>query len=747
MFSGHHGRMEKNRSPFGAELRRRREESGLSLTGLADLIPCGKSHLSKVERGKSGASPEFAKKCDDLLVAKGELTALMIEKKPKKAGNSKVTSCMGIPPSPLHFVGRSEELAHIAGFFTEARNTVCVLSGLPGTGKTALALQAAWNLAESFPDGCFFIDLEEESPGGQRTGLPAVLDSLLRLLGVPEERMPSRPDALANLWRSRLKDKRLLLVLDNAATAADITPLLSAEPGYKLLATSRKRLNALDDAVQLPVGVLEPEEADALFRAVGGERATGAAGRTVRAVVEHCGRLPLAVRIAAARFRTGSMRTVEELEVALSLETDRLSLLDDGDRSVTAALNVSCRGLTEEQRRLFTLLALYPVQGADLRGVIALSGLTARRAGLLLERLADAYLVAYEPSGRITMHDFVRQFACLLLPEVPDGEQQAAVGRLLEYGLRHAVAADRQLTPQRYRPPVLLDDFPGTPVRFDGRDEALGWLESEWRCLAALCRTAAEQGLHSLCWQLAFALREFFFLTKRWGPWVETHRLAVDSARTAGARPWLAISLSNLGVAHADRGDLTMAVECYRQALALYQEMGDENGVVNAVSNIAWAELYLGDYGKALDGLRNAMDHYHRLGNKRNAAITLRGIALLEAELQFFPAAVRHAHEAREEFLSLGLELDVVMSVNCAAWAHFQAGDHDAARAGYEEALTLAERCGSRYECARALTGLGNIHQASGQQREATDLWARADSLYGGLAPVMLGEARVRLAS
>jgi tetratricopeptide (TPR) repeat protein len=173
----------------------------------------------------------------------------------------------------------------------------------------------------------------------------------------------------------------------------------------------------------------------------------------------------------------------------------------------------------------------------------------------------------------------------------------------------------------------------------------------------------------------------------------------------------------------------------------------DVHGIVNTFSNLAWTEMYLGEYGDALVRMRTVLNLYRRLGNRRNAAIALRGVALLESELELFPDAIEHAEEARVEFDALGLRLDVVMSVNCAAWAHFRAGDHQAASTYYAEAVRLAESCGSQYEKARALTGLGNVHQAAGNREAAAEAWARADALYGGLEPVMLGEARVRLAS
>ncbi|MGW1204192.1 tetratricopeptide repeat protein [Streptomyces cyaneofuscatus] len=737
--------MKKETLDFGSELRRRRSEKKITLIALSAQIFCSKGYLSKVETGKARANLRLGWLCDDALEAQGELAALLEGQEPIGKRPAGINSVFGLPASPSHFVGRPEELKSIADYLTGAlEGSLCVISGMAGVGKTALALQGAWAASKSFPDGCFFLDFSETSPHGARE----VLSSLLQLIGVPEERLPSRPDALANLWRSRTRDKRLLLVLDNVRSAADVGPLLSSEPGCKVIVTSQKRLSALDEATHVPLGVLTDTEAGAVFRTAGGELAACAAEAAVHAVVEYCGRLPLAVRIVAARLRSGSMRSVAELEMRLSHEARRLELLDDGDRSVVAALTVSCHYLSGEQRRILALLALHPGPGIDLHDAAVLADVDPLRAATLVDSLADAHLMTHQSSRRVGMHSLVRQFARVeLLTRLTEEEQHAALRRLLEHGLRLAVAADKLLTPQRFRPPVVLDDFPEGAWAFSDRAAGVLWLESEWQSLVALCKTAAELGLHSLCWQLAFALRDFFFLTKRWGPWIETHTRAVESARTAGARTWLAISLSNLGVAHSDRGDLIMAVGYFQQALALYQELGDDDGVVNSVSNLAWAELYLGEYENSMDGLRTALKYYRRMENRRNAAITLRGIALLEAELQLWASAVDHAQQARAEFHALGLELDAVMSVNCAAWAHFQSGDHRAATIGYKEALALAESCASSYEGARALTGLGNISWARGHHEAATELWRRADALYGGLEPVMLGEARVRLAS
>ncbi|HEX6340541.1 ATP-binding protein [Umezawaea sp.] len=738
--------MEERPGEFGGELRRLREEAGLSQSAFAARIHYSKGYLSKVETGRATGNHEFARACDDALTAGGVLTALVRGRRERQGTGDVVTAITGLPPTTPHFTGRSEELARIAGFVaSEDGEVACVLSGMAGAGKTALGLRASWDARESFPDGCLFLDLHGHAPGTATVTAHDALDPLLRLLGVPAEQIPPHVDARANLYRSRLRGKRVLLVFDNVRSAAQVAPLLPAEPRCRVVITSRNRLNALDDAVHLPVDVLPAAEAVVLFRAIGGDRAKSAADDVVGRVVERCGRLPLAIRIAAARFRGSPLWTVEDFEHRLDDETSRLAVLDDGERSVAAAFSLSCQALTDEQRRLFGLLALHPGRDVEIRTTAALAGEGLAHTRSLVDHLGDAHLVVHDTADRLTVHDLVREFARdRVLPDIPAHEQAAAVRRMLDHNLLLAESSDEFLAPNRYLPPVAPDELPEVSEKFTDHESALTWIDQEWPNLVGLCHLAAARGLHHACWQLAYILRDFFFLAKLWDPWIDTHLVAAASARAAGDTRALAMTLDNLGVAHVDRGELDVAVGYFEEALELFRELDDEHGTTDALSNLAWAALYLDDHQTALRGLREVMESYRRRGQPRSAAIALRGVALVEAELARYDDAVAHAGQARCEFEALALHLDVVMSVNCEAWAHFQAGDHGAAVARYEEAVELGERCGSRYETARALIGLGNVHRAAGRDAEAEALWARADGVHDSVNPVMIGEARVR---
>ncbi|MCC8245501.1 tetratricopeptide repeat protein [Saccharothrix luteola] len=734
--------MDGHEPDFGGELRRRRERAGHSLIAFAELIHYSKGYLSKVETGKAAGNREFAQACDTALAADGALLALMRARSNRRTAGGAVTAVTGLPPVTRHFTGRAGEREAIAAVLGDTRaEGVCVLSGMAGAGKTALALRGAWDVADRFPDGCLFLDLGGHAADGAHATAHDVLDPLLRLLGVPGDQIPPQADARANLYRGRLRGKRLLLVLDNAAGTAQVSPLVPAEPRCRVVITSRNKLNALDDAVRVDVGVLPADEAAALFRAVAGERAAGAPDEVVARVARLCGLLPLALRIAASRFRTGANPSLEDFERRLADENSRLGVLDDGERSVAAAFALSHRELPPEQARVFALLALHPGRDIGVDEVAALAGVDLERARVLVDRLGDVHLVTHTADGHVALHDLLGDFA-RALPAAEDHD--AAVLRLLDHTLLLAESSDEHLAPHRYRMPLELDHLPAFSAGFPDRESAVTWLDRRWPTLVGLCGLAGARGLHSRCWQLAFLLRDYFFQAKLWDQWIDTHRTAAASARAAGDDRALAMTLNNLGIAHADRGELEQAGGYYAEAMELFREVGDEHGSINAESNLAWVALYLGDLERAWHGLRSAEAAYRRLGNERNAAISLRGISLVETELGRYDDAVEHADLSYDRFRRLGLPLDLVMSLNGSAWAHFRAGRLDQAAERYEQAVRSAGDCGSRYEEARARTGLGNVHAAAGRSAEAARAWARADELHPRLDPTMVGEARAR---
>ncbi|GAA4531028.1 helix-turn-helix domain-containing protein [Amycolatopsis samaneae] len=727
------------RATFGAELRRRRRAAGLSLTELAERTHYSKGYLSKVETGAATPNPALAALCESELGVPGTLVPLL-PREPVRRRTRPDVRPSGLPPATPDFVGRATELRLVRDAL-EADGGICVVSGMGGVGKTALAVRCAHRLETGFADGCLFVNLHGYD-AGEAAAAPAVVhDRLLRVLGVPAERIPADPDDRAALYRSCLRGRSLLLVLDNAANAAQVRPLLPAEPKCRVLITSRSRLTTLDEARHVSLDVLSAPAAAELFGALTGNPP----GDPVARVVDRCGRLPLAIRIAAARLRAHPTWQLETLERRLGAEADRLGELDDGERAMSAAFQLSARRLGDVESRLFGLLALHPGDDFDVHAASALSGLSLRETDRALERLHDMYLLTQPEAERYGFHDLLREFSGeAVLADVPEPDRAAAFRRLAAFAVRSAAQADCLTTPQRFRPEIAFGEDVPAPVRLDDDEMALAWYRAEWPGLVALCRAAAERGEHERCWQLAFFLRGFFFTSKLWDPWIATHRWARASATTLGNRWAFATMTANLGVALVDRGELDEASARYREALGVYRELGDEHGEHTVLAHHAWALHYQGEHENALRDLRIARDHYERTGNRRNAAITTRGIALTLTALERATDAAALAEQVLPVFDELGLALDAAMTQNCLGWAWFHTDRHDRATAAYHDAATRALACGSAYETARAYTGLGNVAATRGEPEVAAVFWARADETYPDLDPVMVGEARAR---
>jgi hypothetical protein len=285
---------------------------------------------------------------------------------------------------------------------------ILAIDGMPGVGKTALAVHAAHRLAGRYADGQLFVDLHGFTQGVAPIDPASALEQMLRGLGVPGERIPPDLDARAALYRTRLADRRMLIVLDNAVDEAQVGPLLPGSAGCLVLLTSRRRLTGIDDVQPLPVDALPLDDALGLFARVTGEEPTSP---TAVEIVELCGRLPLAIRIAAARLNSRPSWTAADLAGRLRDHRHRLSELDLGSRSVTAAVDLSYQQLTTAQRRMFRLLSLHPGADTDPYAAAALADTAVRDATRLLDDLTDAHLQQEPTPGRFRFHDLLRAHA------------------------------------------------------------------------------------------------------------------------------------------------------------------------------------------------------------------------------------------------------------------------------------------------------------------------------------------------
>lgn len=738
---------------FGSELRRLREAAGWSLAELARRTNYSKGYLSKIETGRARANPALAERCDDILETAGVLRDLLAlsahPRRPPRPSKAAMPwgHLSGLPRDTVHLPGRDSEIVEIVdllpGGHVDAPGVVvvCAIVGMGGVGKTALAVRVAHMVRDRFPDGCLFIDLHGYADTAMVPPADA-LDRLLRRLGVPGEAIPPHVDDRAALFRDRVADKSLLLVLDNAHDVGQILPLLPGTSGCRVLVTSRNELSALEDVHRVRLGPLSHADAVGLLRDLG-KMQPGTGVAAIQEMAKRCGGLPLALRIASAQFRAG-------LDADVSIRTgrvgDRLADFDDGERSLDAVFDASFRSLTPELRRTYLLLGLHAGPDFHLGAAMARAGIEQATARRRMRRLLDAHLVTGHRSGRFQFHDLLRQFAVGRAESaLPRAERDAALRREVNYYVRSLEAADRLITPHRHRvDPVDEDQEAHLEVRAHrGYDEAFEWTVTELDNLLAICRASFAGGLDGHCWRLAYALRGFLFIAKTWDAWIETHELALRAARRAGSSEAEAKTLNNLGLALLERGDHDAAAIHYERARRIFGRIGDAHGEHTAIAHLAWVHFHKGHPHKALEESRKALAFVERHGLPRNKAILSRDIALIEIELGRYADAVPRLNTALEEFMALGLHIDAAMALNCLGEMHMRIGEPGRARELLLRAARIGRSCGSRHEEARAHGNLGWIAANAADRPSALAHWNIALANYTELCDARRTE-RVR---
>ncbi|MFS8201115.1 BTAD domain-containing putative transcriptional regulator [Streptomyces sp. CWNU-52B] len=288
---------------------------------------------------------------------------------------------------------------------------IVTVDGMAGSGKTALAVHAAHRLAERYPDGQVFLDLHGFSSYGAPVGPRDALGTLLRTVEVPDEHIPVHLADRESLWRSLTAERRMLLLFDNVLSSDQVRPLIPSGPGCLVLVTGRPRLAELDGATPLPLPLLSPAGGLALLRRLLGGRRVDAEPGAAAELVALCGRLPLALRIVAARLANRPHWTLAYLAGRLRDDTARLDELAVEQRSVRTALDLSYAAVPRRHQELFRLLGAHPGPDFDGPAVAALAGLSPQRAESLLEDLLDARLLVQHTSGRYAFHSLVRDLA------------------------------------------------------------------------------------------------------------------------------------------------------------------------------------------------------------------------------------------------------------------------------------------------------------------------------------------------
>lgn len=325
-----------------------------------------------------------------------------------------------LPRVPREFVGRGAELARLRSHVTGTGSSplsIIVIDGMAGAGKTTVALRLAHRLAERFRDGQYFLNLHGFSLGRAPVRPEQALAALLCETGVPAELLPSSLESRERLWRTRMANKRALVVLDNIRDEAQVRPLIPGAPDTLVVVTSRRKLTALEGSLPLRLDVLPRRDAVTLFIDIVGPERVADDLAAVGHVVDLCGRHPLAIRIAAARFRDRESWTMNDLLTQLIPHERRIRFLTVGDRDVMAELRLSYHNLPKLEKLVFRLLSFHRGSHFDAVSVAALCGSSVEQAEMRLDTLFEHGLLLQTSPQRYELHELVRDCSKMVCHE------------------------------------------------------------------------------------------------------------------------------------------------------------------------------------------------------------------------------------------------------------------------------------------------------------------------------------------
>jgi tetratricopeptide (TPR) repeat protein len=679
-----------------------------------------------------------------------------------------VSSLLTIPLPVKDFTGREDELAQLKTSFKSGA-VITGLSGGGGVGKTELARRLAQEIADAYPDARMSIDLlgTSETPLTSEEVMRRILEPFY-----PNQQLPDQPEGLQGLYQQTFASKKALLLLDNAANAAQVRPLIPPPPSAAIV-TSRQHFALTEfDLTPLRLDVLSPEKSREFLRSAS-IKLKDAPDEEIDALATLCGRLPLALRVAASLLDDRADWTPGILLKRLEDERTRLSRLqreNDPDLDVESVLSLSYNLLDNSLKEKFRQLGVFTApfmrisaqavweleneaEADDLLGKLAnrslLNVLPSSSAGLdtPLASLSSTRPAEDEVLFTYTLHDLTRLFALERLLD-DESEAKTAAMRHADHFLGWASAAN-------------------TLYKKGNENILLGL--AQFRFIWAHLQSAYERLLPENTtfprpddadrWLGDFPGNCVYVLDLHLPPRqkIPLMQAALSAARRLGERGTEGVHLGNLGLAYAALGDARKAIEFHEQYLAIAREIGDRRGEGNALGNLGLAYADLGDAHKAIEFYEQALVIDREIGDRRGEGADLGNLGLAYADLGDARKAIEFYEQRLEIAREIGDRRGEGNALGNLGLAYAALGDARKAIEFYEQNLAIAREIGDRRGEGNALGNLGNAYAALGDARKAIEFYEQAlviDREIGdrrgegadlgnlGLAYAALGDAR-----
>lgn len=649
-----------------------------------------------------------------------------------------------LPPANRAFTGRAQERQElIEGLTPHGSQAVPIVavSGAGGSGKSDLAVHVAHLAAEHFPDGQLYVNLHGATPHARPLEPAEVLARFLRSLGAPGA--SGDVNELAAWFRSKVADKRMLVVCDDAHDAAQVRPLLPGGSGCAVLITSRRRLVSLDGAAHLRLGALDDDDAMSLLTGTIGPERVAADPESTAEIARLCGRLPLALCVAAARLNIRPNMTVGQFAEQLVAADQRLDELEVDDKAVRASLAVSYRDLEcdafgAEAARLFRMWGLLEASDVGVETAAALAEVSPGRAGLLLDLLVDARLAENGAPGRYRMHDLLRLYAAeRARSEESESARTAAVERAMRCYLTCARAAARLLEPAiSWEGDLALPDLEYPGVSPQTWKDASRWLESECANLESVARQAALSpgDVPRVASALSACLYPMLHQRGRWREKLGLSREAVKVSERLGDPLRQAVSFSHYGSALRGMQRLPEALVSMRCGLTVCRRNGLAGREAILLAVIGSVHLNADEPETAAQYLQESL-----VLSRQEGILIYQGSALVWLGMAYMQQSrLDEAAAAHREALEIARQLDSAsnqaVTYGYLADVHRRAGRFAEAVSTYMQGLErlYAADLADSFSEAEQLWGLGDALWQLGRHAEARRNWSQSVSILAG---------------